>query len=578
MRPLLSFLLLACLPIIGVQAQWKWINPFECEYPVVQNQGWTEEIGKTYNRLPPRAEGKVREPVWNLSRASAGLALHFYTNATEIKVRYTVSDPISLPHMPATGVSGVDLYSIDSDGSWHWYSGGYPSGDTIQCHYKNIGKDKYHDLGYEFRLYLPLYNHVNWLEVGIPDSASLTWIPKSPEKPILLYGTSIAQGACASRPGMAWSTIVQRSLGYPLINLGFSGNGRLEKEVLDLIDEVDARLYILDCLPNLTGESEEEVTRRVVAAVRQIRANHSAPILLVEHAGYNDASANPKRENDYLRMNRGSREAFELLQAEGIPGIHYLSHEEIGMPADAWTDTVHPSDWGMHTQAEAVERKIREILHIPDGSIETTRPVTQRREPHNYEWQRRHRDILALNREVPPRRVIIGNSITHFWGGEPEGPSKRGTKSWEQFMRPAGFRNLGFGWDRIENVLWRVYHDELEGYEAEEIVLMIGTNNEGISTDDEIVEGMRVLLSAIRLRQPQAELKVIGILPRRDREEWVERINSRIRQVAEEAGCLFRDPGTNLLSKEGKIDESLFSDGLHPNEEGYSRIVEEIAR
>ena len=151
--------------------------------------------------------------------------------------------------MPTTGVSGVDLYSIDSDGQWRFYFGGYPSGDTLQYHYTNIGKDLYHDRGYEFRLCLPPYNTIKWLEIGVPENDELTFIPVSPEKPILLYGTSIAQGACASRPGMTWGMILQRSLGYPLINLGFSGNGRLEKEVLDFICEIDARLYILDCCP-----------------------------------------------------------------------------------------------------------------------------------------------------------------------------------------------------------------------------------------------------------------------------------------------------------------------------------------
>ncbi len=90
------------------------------------------------------------------------------------------------------------------------------------------------------------------MEIGTPEDSELTFIPQSPEKPVVLYGTSIAQGACSSRPAMAWANILQRSLGYPLINLGFSGNGKLEKEVLNYIIEQDARIYILDCLPNLT--------------------------------------------------------------------------------------------------------------------------------------------------------------------------------------------------------------------------------------------------------------------------------------------------------------------------------------
>ena len=368
------FLTLVCLTALSAHAQWKWLNPLECGFPVIQNQGWTEEIGDSYVRLPQRAEGKVRKPVWDLSRNSAGLAIHFFSNAPELKVRYQVSGPLNMPHMPTTGVSGVDLYSIDSDGQWRFYFGGYPSGDTLQYHYTNIGKDLYHDRGYEFRLYLPPYNTIKWLEIGVPENDELTFIPVSPEKPILLYGTSIAQGACASRPGMTWGTILQRSLGYPLINLGFSGNGRLEKEVLDFICEIDARLYILDCLPNLTPKSKDEITQLVSDAVKQIRATHSSPILLVEHAGYSNALADDTKLQDYTRMNEGAKKAFEELQAQGIKDIYYLTREELGLHPDAWVDYVHPSDWGMETQANAVERKVREILRIPEGNLSTTQP------------------------------------------------------------------------------------------------------------------------------------------------------------------------------------------------------------
>ena len=190
----------------------------------------------------------------------------------------------SLPFiMPATGVSGVDLYSINSDGKWNICYGGLSFGDTVKTTYKNIGKDRYHNEGFEYRLYLPLYNGVNWLRIGIQEGKKLTFIPASIEKPIVLYGTSIAQGACASRPGQAWSNILQRDIDYPVINLAFSGNGKLEPEVLNFINEIDSRLYILDCIPNLTEISADVVTSRVLAAVKQIRAKHSTPILLVEH-------------------------------------------------------------------------------------------------------------------------------------------------------------------------------------------------------------------------------------------------------------------------------------------------------
>ena len=84
-------LLFFCMACLSAGAQWKWQNPMDAGFPVVQNQGWPDEIGYKYVRLPDRAEKEIRPAVWNLSRNSAGLAIHFYSNAPQITVRYKVS-------------------------------------------------------------------------------------------------------------------------------------------------------------------------------------------------------------------------------------------------------------------------------------------------------------------------------------------------------------------------------------------------------------------------------------------------------------------------------------------------------
>ena len=102
-------LLFFCMACLSAGAQWKWQNPMDAGFPVVQNQGWPDEIGYKYVRLPDRAEKEIRPAVWNLSRNSAGLAIHFYSNAPQITVRYKVSGGLNMPHMQSTGVSGVEI-------------------------------------------------------------------------------------------------------------------------------------------------------------------------------------------------------------------------------------------------------------------------------------------------------------------------------------------------------------------------------------------------------------------------------------------------------------------------------------
>lgn len=571
----LSFII-GVLFAVSMTAQTKWYNPLEENVNVIQNQAFTNETGKTYQRLPDRAEKMVRKPVWGLSQNSAGLAIHFYSNAEKIEVRYGVTGGHSMFHMPATGKSGVDLYAVDHDGKWRIATDRFNFADTVTYVYNDLTPNSFHKHGFEYRLFLPLYNSVKWMEIGVPDSAEFRFIPALKEKPIVVYGTSIAQGGCASRPGMGWTNILSRRLDYPVVNLAFSGNGPLEKELVDLIDEVDASLYIFDCLPNMGNLTSEEVFNRTVYGVKKLREKHDAPILIVDHIGYRNDQINKSTKAAVERMNTASRQAFDSLVQSGVKNIYHLHRDSINFPYDGCVDNVHPNDFGMQVYADAYEKIIRKILNMPVGKSVTTQPVTQRREPYIYEWKERHAGILQNIQSQHPKKVIIGNSITHYWGGEPG--RENGSQSWKKRMVPAGFLNLGYGWDRIENVLWRVYHGELDGYRADEVVLMIGTNNLGLNPDNEIVEGLEFPLRQIRIRQPEAEIKVVGLLPRRNNEPKVKTINRQISEMVKANNYTYLDVGGKLLLKNGKINEDLFLDGLHPNEKGYSLIVDDIIR
>ncbi|MCW3117399.1 MAG: lipolytic protein family [Chitinophagaceae bacterium] len=582
---LVSAIIFLSVPVFSQTAivTYKWWNPAENTFPVLEGQAWPKELNSFYDRLPARAEQTVRPDVWNLSKNSAGLYIKFNSNASDIIVKYVVQNKGSyaMPHMPATGVSGIDLYAITQGGQWVWAPGRYKFGDTIEYHFSNMEVDQeFKGRDCEFRLFLPLYNSVTWMQFGVPADKSFIPAPLTKEKPIVIYGTSIAQGGCASRPGLAWTAILERKLDRPLINLAFSGNGRLEKPVIDLINEIDASIYVLDCLPNLVasgGFSDEELERRISTSIKDLREKHpSTPILIVEHSlSRSTGIIETVRNTECEKANKISQLVFAKLTAQGVKGLYQLTNAEIGLGIDATVDGVHPNDIGMEKYAAAYTTRIQTILREPQGTYSTTIPVIQTRD--GYDWRGRHEAIKLRNKNHTPENVIIGNSIIHYWAGEPAAATVNGADSWKKYLEPLGLQNMGFGWDRVENALWRIYHGELDDYTTKHVVVMIGTNNLGLNTDKEIIAGLKQLLEAIKLRQPRATILLSGIFPRRDMEKRVATINAAYAKLALAMKVVYINPGKVLLNSSGKIDESLFGDGLHPNAKGYDKLAPVIA-
>ena len=361
----LRLLLGACmaLSVLTATAQTRWMNPLEQGENTIHGRWWNSELKDNYHRMTPRAEGKVRSAVWRLSKQSAGLSVCFHTNAPSIKVRYKVTGGLNMFHMPNTGVSGVDLYATDPNGQLRWCASKFNLSyrDTINYEFKDLTYFTGEEQGYDFELFLPLYNEVSWMEIGVPEDRELRFIPASAEKPIVVYGTSIAQGACASRTGMAWTNIVHRESGYPVINLGFSGNGQLEKETFEFLSEIDARLFIIDCMPNMATERTELIYDRLLEGVSILRQKSQAPILFVEH-DYANGVSSQQNIDWYTGANSEQQRAYKALRAQGVKNLYYLSHDELGFTQDSMVEGLHPNDLGMRQYADAYLRKLRKIL------------------------------------------------------------------------------------------------------------------------------------------------------------------------------------------------------------------------
>jgi len=354
-RFLLTLLLSAvALPAADSKYTWHDIKAFG-----VEGRGF-DDTEVFYDRLPARAKSLVRPAVWSLSRDSAGMAVRFVTDATTIKARWELKDAgLAMDHMAATGVSGLDLYA-KIDGQWRWLGVGrpkkYPLNEGTLASGLLPGQR-------EYLLYLPLYNGVKKVEIGIPAGARIQDAPDYPasrRKPLLFYGTSITHGACASRPGMTHSAILGRRFHRPIINLGFSGNGRMEIELARLIAEIDAAVYIIDCLPNIDAKTTAERTEPLVKYLRSKRPD--TPILLVEDRNYSNSYLIPGKKQRNESSQAALKAAFARLKKAGVPHLYYLEGRNmLGDDFDGTVDSSHPNDLGFWRQANHFEAALRKI-------------------------------------------------------------------------------------------------------------------------------------------------------------------------------------------------------------------------
>jgi hypothetical protein len=352
----------AAEPIDPAQAKTEEGDPtrwFDIRLLGLEGKAWTDTEAP-FDRLPKKAKEMVRPPVWNLSRNSAGMCVRFVTDAPTIQARWTLtSSNLAMNHMPATGVSGLDLY-VEVDSRWRWLAVGRPTAQTNKAPLVTglpVAKRTY-------LLYLPLYNGVSSVEIGLPPEHGLAKADprgEAAKKPLLFYGTSITQGGCASRPGMVHTAIVGRRLGREVVNLGFSGNGKMEPELATLLAELDPAVYILDCLPNLGPAETAERVEPFVKALRKARPD--TPILLVEDRNYTDGFLIARKAENNKGNHAALREAFKKLAADGVKGLYYLPADTLlSDDGEGTVDGSHPTDVGFLQHAAAFEKALAPLL------------------------------------------------------------------------------------------------------------------------------------------------------------------------------------------------------------------------
>ena len=193
-------------------------------------------------------------------------------------------------------------------------------------------------------------------------------------------------------------------------------------------------------------------------------------------------------------------------------------------------------------------------------------------EPRQGSWLKQHEGFVDLASQGNIDLLFLGDSLTGLW-------DKTAPQVWSRHYAPRKAANFGVGGDHIQHLLWRLDHGELEGIKPRVVVLMIGTNNIPHETEDQVVEGVKTVISRVRLKLPTAQILLLGVTPRglnRDPSQVttapdprVPRLNTRLAKFEDHEIVRYLDIGPLLLDSQGHLVQVIQPDYLHLSRKGY---------
>ncbi len=356
-------------------------------------QGPTEHY---YDRLPAASKNTTRPVIYELQQQPAGLFLQFTTNSTAVSLNYTLGHAgLGMWHFAPTGVSGMDAYVFDDAAdhrAWRWVGTAHPAFPVTTAIPLTPRLTRCGAVCPErlYRIHLPTYNTVgDDLALGLDPGATFTpdgshmdglFPAAGPTGKILWYGSSILQGAVASRPGQIMTHILSRNLSVETYNFGFSGSCWMEPEVAQYMSVVpDVQLIVVDCNPNMAGFHPPSIDKRTVPLVAFFRqhGHPNTPIILTEGTPYGAEWSSRTVRAGQANKSAALRARFEELVAGGDQHLYYsrgppLFADSLGMAADVaggaallvdpTVGGTHPTDLGMRKQAAYWANEIPKVL------------------------------------------------------------------------------------------------------------------------------------------------------------------------------------------------------------------------
>ena len=341
-----------------------WYNVREVPFSI-HGIVYSENLNR-YLRFPQENAEKVSKEVEFLNTNTSGGRVRFKTDSSYIAI-HAVMDPQDLfPHMPITGKSGFDIYSMT---------------DGREAYFKTFVPPTYWEDGYtlgtktfgeftDYTINFPLYHGVKELYIGLKKDAVLgAPEPYKNNVPVVFYGNSITQGGCASRPGNSYQGFLSRRLSMDFVNLGFSGSGKGEPEMAEYIANMNMSVLVMDYDSN--APTEEHLKATHYPFYKTVRdKNPDLPIIVISHPselhGVFYKTTVSENWGTFEARRKIIKETYDRAIAEGDKNIYFIDGREIfkGEECDAVTlDGTHPNDFGFYRFAQYLEKYLKPLLN-----------------------------------------------------------------------------------------------------------------------------------------------------------------------------------------------------------------------
>ncbi len=288
---------------------------------------------------------------------TTGLAIGFRTNSRNIHARWTTTDKATGVNTTLINQSGMDLYIRRGE---EWIFAGIGTPTFKDTHQSPVVEDM-DDSMKECILYLPLFNKLTALELGIDEDAYIEALPNPFRHKIVVVGSSITHGASASRPGLAYPAMLNRAFGFEFTNLGACGLCRLDDFYAQIVCDSEADAFLFDAFSNPSAQQIEE---RLLKFVARIREKHpETPLIFLQTEVRETTNFDLYKRSWEGKKRQAAIEGMKQVQAAGYKNIYFINPGLIlGDDHEGTTDGVHPNDAGFERIVKSLQPKLKKIF------------------------------------------------------------------------------------------------------------------------------------------------------------------------------------------------------------------------